>query len=329
MTPGQGIFTLSLDLELIWGTLDLYGPEGFRRQCEFEREIVIDRLLGLLTTFGISATWCIIGHLFLGSCHRKNGRKHPEIVPPNHAWHLGDWFERDPDGTEAEAPLFLGRSLIERIRACPVRQEIGSHSFSHVIFGDRGCSRETAWSELQACVQAAGGMGVKLRSFSFPRNRVGYLDLLAKQGFICYRGPEPRWYQGSRIPGIIRRFGHLWDVLTVKEPPVVEPRLTSNGIVEVPGSSILFPNHGWRRLVPVSWRVRRALKGLDAAIRESRVFHLWAHPTSFADEPEKMFHGLCQILERASVLRDRQLLTILPMGTVAALAGGPLTASRG
>jgi peptidoglycan/xylan/chitin deacetylase (PgdA/CDA1 family) len=329
MNPRQAIFTLSLDLELLWGTVDLHGPDGFRRRCTIEREIVIDRMLGLLAQFEIPATWCVVGHLFLDRCERQNGDKHPEIVQPHHPWRRGDWFEHDPDGTESEAPLFLGRSLIEKIRECPVPQEIGSHSFSHVIFGDRGCSRETAGSELKACVRAAEQMGLRLRSFSFPRNRVGHLDLLTNHGFICYRGPEPRWYQSSRLPEIIRRIGHLWDVLVVKEPPVVEPRAVSDGIVEVPGSYVLLPIHGWRRLIPVSWRVRRALKGLDAAVREGRVFHLWAHPTSFADESERMFMGLRQILERACQLRDGRLLTILPMGAVAARAESPVAQSRG
>src|SRR5262250_2242967 len=111
----SGIFTLSLALELIWGTLDLFGPDGFRNRCEVERHVVIDRLLGLLSEFEVSATWLIVGHLFLDRCYRENGKKHPQIARPTHAWSRGDWFANDPDGTEAEAPLFLARSVVEKI----------------------------------------------------------------------------------------------------------------------------------------------------------------------------------------------------------------------
>ena len=51
MFPGEalklerGVFTVSLDFELIWGTLDLFGPERFRRACEIERSEVIDRVV--------------------------------------------------------------------------------------------------------------------------------------------------------------------------------------------------------------------------------------------------------------------------------------------
>ena len=31
VTLDRGVFTISLDFELIWGTLDLLGPEGFKK----------------------------------------------------------------------------------------------------------------------------------------------------------------------------------------------------------------------------------------------------------------------------------------------------------
>src|SRR5262249_21280405 len=115
----QGVFTLSIDVELIWGTLDLFGPEQFRDACQDERKL-IDRLLALLAEFEISATWCTLGHLFLHQCNLEKGCKHPEIVRPRHAWCKHDWFFHDPCGTEESAPLFYGRSLVDKIRACPV-----------------------------------------------------------------------------------------------------------------------------------------------------------------------------------------------------------------
>jgi hypothetical protein len=37
MSLDRGAFVLSLDFELIWGTMDLLGPEAFRAACERER----------------------------------------------------------------------------------------------------------------------------------------------------------------------------------------------------------------------------------------------------------------------------------------------------
>jgi len=326
----QGVFTLSLDFELIWGTQDLQGVEDFRRRCKIEREVIIERLLELLREFEISATWCVVGHLFLDRCYQENGGKHPDIVRPHHAWRRNDWFADDPNGTEVDAPLFLGRSLVERIIKCPVTQEIGSHSFSHVIFGDPGCSVETARSEIEACRRVSEEIGVTLRSFAFPRNQVGHLDLLAEHGFRSFRGPEPRWYDQPGFPDVLRRMGHLWDVVTISAPPVVMPRRTDEGLLDIPGSMVYLPMHGVRRLIPVSWRVRRALKGLEAAVSKRRVFHLWAHPTSLADEPEAMFEGLRQIFRHVKSLRDQGTLRVATMGDLAAAsASRPTQQSAG
>ena len=309
----RGVFTISIDFELIWGTLDLFGPDRFRRACQIEREQIIDRLLDLFVEFEVSATWCVLGHLFLEQCRAANGRKHPEIVRPAHSWHSRDWFEHDPGGREGSDSVFLGRSLIEKILACPIPQEIGGHSFSHVIFGDPGCSRETAKSELAASVKAAGDMGIEMRSFAFPRNEVGYLDVLKEFGFECYRGPERNWYENKNWPAPVRRLCHLWDVITAATPAVVLPEITDAGLWNLPGSMVYFPMHGLRRFIPISTRITRAVKGLETASRQKRVFHLWFHPTNLADQTDAMFGGLRRILGRASALRARGDIEILSM----------------
>jgi hypothetical protein len=202
-------------------------------------------------------------------------------------------------------PIFYGRDLIQKIRDCPVPQEIGAHSFSHVIFSEDVCSPETAASELAACVAVARQQHVNLASFVFPRNQVGHLSLLREYGFSCYRGPEPAWYEGSNWPSPLRRLAHLSEVLTAAEPPVVLPKREKDGLYNIPGSMIYFPMHGLRKHIPVELRVRRARKGLDAAAREKRIFHLWFHPTNLADEPDKMFRGLRLIFEYARDLREK------------------------
>jgi peptidoglycan/xylan/chitin deacetylase (PgdA/CDA1 family) len=310
----RGVFTLSLDFELIWGTLEDHGPEAFRAACERERDEVVDRLLDLFVEFEVPATWCTLGHLFLDRCAPRDGAKHPEIVAPQRS-SGEDWFEYDPCTDEQADPVYYGRSLLEKVLACPVPQEIGCHSFSHVLF-DR-CSSATAASELAECVRLAEDAGIELRSFAFPGNRVGHLDLLERFAFACYRGPEPSWYSQIGSPPI-RRLAHLFDVLAARRPPVTEPVEALPGLWNLPASMMYFPMHGRRRHIPVSRRVRRAVKGLDRAAEEKRVFHLWFHPTNLADEVDLMFAGLRSIFEHADRLRRGGDLTFAPMGAIAA-----------
>ena len=314
----RGLFTLSFDLELIWGTLDLSGPDGFRALCEIEKRVVIDRLLAMLNETRVAAAWLTVGHLFLGRCERVAGRKHPEIVRPTHAWSQGDWFEHDPDGSEADAPTFLGRSMVEKILASPMPQEVGCHGFSHVIFGDVGCSEATAESELEACVDAARSLGVTPLSFAFPRNRVGHAHLLKRHGFLCYRGLDPSWYAG--LPVTLRRALHIGEFLVRAEPPTVLPERLSDGLWKIPGSMIYLPIHGVRKYVPVASRVARSKKGIDAAIRERRIFHLWTHPTNLVDEMDAMLDGLREVLHYVDTKRREGCLDIEPMGRIAEVA---------
>jgi len=146
---------------------------------------------------------------------------------------------------------------------------------------------------------------------------VGHVEVLKEYGFDCYRGPESEQYVGSNLPHLFKRLGNLWDVVIAAKPPTVLPEYTEAQLWNIPGSMIYFPMHGLRRYIPVSRRVKRAIKGLNAAAEERRVFHLWFHPTNFADETEAMFGGLRQILERASLLRDRDELKISSMSEVA------------
>ena len=306
------MFTLSLDFELIWGTRDKRG-QAFRRQCERERSVVIDRLLTLLASYDISATWCVLGHLFLDHCLAVDGRMHPEIVPPHHSWVEGDWFVDDPGTSEQADPIYYGRSLVTRIRDCPTPQEIGCHSFSHVIFGDPGCSRETAASELQACARLAKELGITLRSFAFPRNRVGHLEALRERGIVCFRGPEPNWHE--RLAGLaaVKRAGHLLDVTLARTPPVGLPIQVLPGLWNIPASMMFFPSHGPRRCIPMAQRVRRASKGLDRAERERRILHMWFHPTNLADHTDAMFAALERILADAASRRDGGRLEVRTM----------------
>lgn len=317
----RGLFTISLDFELLWGTLEQYGPAAFAPFVETERDVVVDRLLELFCEFGVRATWCIVGHVMLGSCAARDGVAHPEIVRDG-APTGAETLMHDPCSDEATHPGFYGRSIVERIRSCPVAQEIGCHSFSHVLFTDPCCTRARAQSELSESVRVAADLGIQMRSFVFPRNRVAHLDVLREHGFTCFRGPEPTWYERSRTPPAVKRVGHLFDVLTARRPSSVRPR-DVGGLWNVPGSVMYFPAHGLRRNLPIAHRVRRVVKGIDDACANGRLCHLWFHPTNLADEPERMFDGLRRILEHVDRLRSRGELLVAPMGEVPALAGSP------
>ena len=300
----RGVFTLSIDFELIWGTLAGRGVEKYRKQCELERQFIIDRLLALLVEFNLPASWLVVGHLFLDRCGVNHELSQANFTVPCPS--------SSSSGSEDVNSIFCGRSLVEKIQDCVVPQEIGCHTFSHPIFTEENISRERAEAELAACVRLSNERGIRMQSFVYPQNKSGYVDLLRKYGFTCYRGAE--WHERGHIPDLLRRIVHFGLVCTAAKPPVYLPEFTSEGIWKLPGSMLYFPMHGRRRLIPLSLRVNRARKGLEAAVKQKRIFHLWLHPTNLVDEMEQMFTGLRSIFEHAANLRERGLLDFKTMG---------------
>ena len=284
----RAVFTVSIDFELMWGTADRPYAHAFRGLCETERKEVVDRLLDLLTKYEIGATWGIVGHLFLDEAERNTARM--KASDPGRLYHAAD--------------------LVRRIQRCAVEQDIGSHTFCHIEMDDWACSKTKAELEVQECVRQAGRWGIEMKSFIFPRNRVGHLDVLKRHGFSCYRGPEPQWYANQRRT--VRRLGHLLDIARMATPPTVMPT-QQRGVWNIPGSMLYTPSFGARQVVPVWMRVRRAKAGLNRAVKRNQVFHLWFHPTDLACRKDAMLSGLERIFEYAAELRSAGKLRVKTM----------------
>lgn len=312
----RGTFTLSLDFELVFASRDLVGdPGALERASQITREQVLGPLLALFQSVGLAATWATVGHLFLDGAAPSAGRLHPALVRPTHAWVDGDWLDGVPAGTEASAPAYYGRSLVQQLVAAG--QEVGSHSFTHPVFGDPGCSRACADSELAHAVAAADALGIRMESFVFPRNVPGHVDLLAKHGFTCWRPPEPRGPLVGRLPKPLQRATHLIEVATGQAGPVVWPYRDDHGLWAIPGSAVFLPVDGLRRAIPIHQRVVRATGGIDLAVKQGGLFHLYIHPINFAAAPGPMLAGLAAVLHHAARLRDRGRLDLCSMGALA------------
>jgi len=309
-------FVLSLDTELFWGSFDIVSPERFAMRYPDVRPTIAE-LLRTLEEYEISATWALVGHLFLASCERgADGRAHPDLPRPRYAWYQRDWLAHDPCSDREHAPLWYGDDLVDLLTTATVAQEIGSHSFSHLVFGDPGCPDAVASADLAACVQLASERGLLLRSFVFPRNVEGHHELLGQHGFQAYRGRDPTWFRS--LSGLPERAARLADYGAGLHPPVSVPQETMPGLWNIPGSMVLIERRGIRRALPMAARVAKGKAGLARAVREGKVFHLWFHPFNLAHRRAEMLAGLRAILQEATRLRDEGALDIRTMGELAA-----------
>ncbi len=255
----------------------------------------IDILLKLFQKYKIPATWAIVGHLFLDHCEKKDGVPHKDMPRFKE-----DWYFSDPCTDIEKDPLYYGRDIVEDILASSVKHEIGYHSFSHVVFSK--CSREVAKAEIKEGIKLAKNFGITLKSFIFPKNKIGHIDLLKKYGFEIYRGENLGRYALSQNM-LIRKFNGTIDKIIA---PPAEPKW-KDGIWEIP-SSMFFcdPQIKFSLLL-------RAKIGLRRAMRSKKVFHIFLHPhnllmhSSLKDDLDK-FLGI------VARKRDEDKIQVMTMG---------------
>ena len=322
----QPTVVISLDLELTWGTFDLYFNDELLKMSRWTHDVGVPNLLSHLTRNGISASWAVVGAMMRRSL--------PDIagLPEVGYRHLSKpWFSYVPkEGDESRCPEWFGASLVEMIQKAEPEQEIGFHSFSHVLFGWPGITRERAIAEYQYCAQIARELGIPTTCFVFPRNLVAYLAELRDAGFTCFRDdcePPFRFSSDRRrsIGAIVADFAGL-------SPRMIEPAV-KEGIVSIPGSLMIRCAAGWRKYIPDAIRLRRLRKGLERVRRNGGVFHVWFHPENLYPEWPRLENVVARFLQELGALVRNGDLRCLTMGQLASeskakLAVSPASASE-
>jgi hypothetical protein len=284
----RGAFVVSIDLELAWGTSDR--PLDARRRARLGRErTIVERLLAAFARHDVRATWAVVGRLLRDGC--------------------------------GDDPLWHGADLVERITAARPAHELASHSFCHLPYDEARTSRAAVAVDLALARGAHAAARLPFASFVFPRNVVGFRDLLAAAGVRVYRGRSRAWYDG--LPPVrLRRALDLLDFVVVPWARTVRPVVDDTGLVDVPDSLLLYDRRGLCRLRPARAVVAKSRRALDAAARRGEVFHLWFHPANFVDRTGEQLAVLDAVLAHAGRLRAAGRLENRTLGEFAAPAGG-------
>jgi len=298
-------FIISLDTELIWGCIAAPSSKvvSLMKADKKKGRGCIDILLSLFEKYNIPATWAIVGHLFLDHCEKKNG-----IAHKNMSRFKKDWYSSDPCTNIQKDPLYYGKDIIAKILSSSVKHEIGYHSFSHVVFSE--CSQEVAEAEVKEGIKSAEEFGITLKSFVFPENKIGHIDLLRKYGFEIYRGKNLGRYDLSQNI-LIQKFNGGIDKIIA---PPAEPKWM-DGIWEIPSSMFFCDSQIKFSVLP------RAKIGLYRAIRSKKVFHIFLHPHNLLLYPS-LKNDLDKFLRIVAKKRDEGKIEVMTMGEFAEVLNG-------
>lgn len=307
-----GTMVVSLDLELAWGRFDHLPLPLLEHESRQERKHITP-LLALFDRYDIPATWAVVGHLMLEKCLRdRHGIAHPDLIPhAYYSWFPLDWYCFDPCTTVDSAPAWYAPDIVEWIRHARVRHEIGSHSFGHICYGDPECTPSVALADLNAALEAAARQGIVLKSFVFPRNQVGHLDVLKYFGLRAYRGAEPPLIRADNR--LFNKALRYLDQLLALRPRAVRAEEALPGLWNLPGNHFFIARDGMRRMIPMASRVLKGKRGITHAVKTGGLYHLWFPPFNLNKDTEAMLSGLARIFEYAHRMREQGLLEILTM----------------
>ena len=303
----RGAFTLSLDLELAWGTRGRPRAADVPPFLDGTRN-AIRRLLNLLDEYEIPATWVAVGALWMPS--EDGVTKHPWLRTPRLA--------EVPAGDSHSQPHWYAEDILEDLARCRVPQELGCHTLTHTYVKPGTAGRQELERELVQFLALFQQLGLpRPRSFIFPKARMAHFDLLAEQGFSAYRGPENKWFES--LPGQLPRAAlRLLDAKLAVAPRVLKPKRVHERLWRVPASQFYSPFMSVGGRVSVAERVNKAFKGLHKAVRNRGVYHLWTHPFNLGCGTDQLLQGLEQIFAEAARLRDAGQLEPISMGDMAA-----------
>lgn len=301
-----GQFVISLDFELLWGVRDHSDRNSYGKNVLGAR-VAIPRILEIFAHNGLRATWATVGFLF---CESKDEllaslpTERPNYSNPR----LSNYSYIDEVGADERSdPYYFAPSLIAKIHQTP-GQEIGTHTLSHYYCLEDGQTISAFEADISAAKTLAAARGIEVRSIVFPRNQFAteHLAVCAKLGITHYRGNPRAWvYQAAKgseqTP--VRRAVRLLDAYSgALGPHAFE--FASGQPSDVPASRFLRPCTG-RLTMLHPLHIATIKRGMTAAAREGKGYHLWWHPHNFGQNLEANLAGLDQIIAHFIELRDR------------------------
>jgi peptidoglycan/xylan/chitin deacetylase (PgdA/CDA1 family) len=255
-------------------------------------------LLHVLEQYRVPSTWAVVGHLFLDHCEKHDGVAHPDMPR-----FKADWYSCDPCTDFVQHPLFYAPDVIRRIVASPIENELAYHTFSHVPFSE--CNRTVAQAEIAEGLKFANKCGLTLKSFVFPKNKIGNVQVLKEHHFEIYRGANRG---GRHVNQTFLRRAPLFFFTHLIPPPV--EAIWRKGIWELP-SSMKFQSDSFSAALPF-----RAKNGILQAIKENKIFHIFIHPEDFVANPA-LLDKFKRVLQFLATKRDQSQIEVTTMGRLA------------
>jgi hypothetical protein len=298
MTKGSMI--ISLDCEGKWGMIDTLSAHHDEVITRSALTYAYDELTKLFKSYDVPVTFAFVMAFVLDASERNEFADY--LV--DYQFKGKSWLKNYTDA--ATSKKFDGWHFpegLEMVRNNPAH-EISCHSLRHSNFDQDHLQEADVELEMQGICAIAKKRQVDLKTFIFPRNKVGFLDQLCQNGFIGYRDKI------NTAKGLVRRMHSLASEFNVFEKSQPKTTTKKNEMVVIPSGYFFNWRFGARRCIPKALTVAKWKSAIDAACKSGEVVHLWFHPHNLIDGPTGL-EVLADILRYATKRRDAGDLDIL------------------
>ncbi len=315
----QGILTISLDFELLWGIFDKVGTRYSAAYFSKTRDL-IPRMLDTFGKNEISVTWATVGMLFAEN-EEEWQYYNPEHLPSYRNASLSAYHWAKVNGIRPE--VHFAPELIRGILDTPF-QELGSHTYAHYYTLMRGQSPEQFRQDLQASQRISREkFGLTLRSLVFPRNHLNelYLPICLEEGYTQARSNPKDWFwQETQHEDLSKKWFRSADCFfpmgsrTSYLPTAIKHY--ENEPTLIPASRILRPYRPGNNILNTA-RLKRLLAEMELAAKLGEIYHLWWHPHNFGKDPVSSMREFREIISHYSMLREKYGMESLSMAGIA------------
>jgi len=296
---------VSVDFERRWGLHHRLGldRDAYREHLE-NAHPVVSALLDLFVARNIRATWAAVGAAacrdwaeYFERAPRPPAYQNPALaVSPRYA-------ELDRDGHLHFAP-----DLLRAVHATR-GQELGTHTFSHILMREPGVTQEDVQADLEAVARLwRQRFGAPPVSLVFPRNQVAFLTTIRSCGIRMWRGNEHGWYYDCNETSTNRPVARARRLLDSINPWTHHASALEDDMTRA--SLFLrtnLPGPAW------ALHIARIRNELDA-LRPSQVFHIWWHDHNLGADFHRRVTRVEQVCDMIAEHCVRGQLASMSMG---------------
>ncbi|MGD9212850.1 MAG: polysaccharide deacetylase family protein [Desulfobacteraceae bacterium] len=322
--PVEGIFTISLDFELHWGSFEKWPLQKYKQYFENTRKI-IPKLLDLFKKSDIHVTWATVGLLMHENKHTAE-TNFPKIKPGYMKRDLSAYEYIKEYGigvNEKEDPFHFADSIIRRILSYE-SQELGSHTFSHYYCYEDGQNKKEFREDLSSAQKAASAYNTRLISLVFPRNQFNkeYLRICHEKGIGIVRTNPANWWwnvnkslSNSMHKRLVRGLDAYFNIGGKTTSYSKDSIKKIEAVYLLPASRFLRPYRIQEMFLNKN-KINRVMYEMKVAAERKEIYHLWWHPHNFGFYPEQNLNGLEEIINCFDMLRSKYKMISLNMGEI-------------